>query len=764
MTANGGRGQRPRPTWRNELHEFRYHFVSQNARGLDADKEEELVALMGQQWVFISVVQETWCEDEALITERAGYTFVRTPATRSAPRGHAWGGLAVVFSPEVRAAWAVSGDKVHRFGLRVLAVHLSLCDAENRALEVMVICAYAPTSAAPAAEREEFLEQLRACVESRRSHEMLVIGGDFNAALGKRRAGQEEEPHVLGPWGAERRNAERDALLELIVEHDLCVAQSFFQKKEYFTWYHPGSRLGYQHDLWLVSKPDFKRVGDAGRRPSAAVDSDHTPVWVRLDMQRRSLQRFNRGGGGARGPSTRPAQQRHDTSALCNPEIRSNFINGVREAIDQSSPPLPPTSPPPTSLPTHTPLQDLTANRFATFSAMSEARVEELARAEDDRRAARQPSFSVLQAGVRRAADEHLPLRRQRPSPCWFTARQDELLPLIARRNATLYEYRTRPTLVAQRARESARAALRRAVRDAKRACLNVRINSLATDCKHPRVYWTALNELKGGLDRSSRVVPMRFRGPDGNLCEKDEDNANVLRAQLDSVYNRSTSVDQSVLELLPQLPRMDELADEPSAAEVAGHLKKAKKGKAPGDSGIAVECFQALADDAETLDAVHSSILDFWRSETACFEEWRVGRLKLLPKKGEPSDPSNLRGIMLLDKCGRNGLSLSTGLCQAAWWRTALSRSPVRKPPPGRNDCDSGGRRGTIPYHTMLLDAMAKVVASIVESRLALLLSKVSCFRRWAWSTRMASFAGAAVRTASSRSRWPCSSGKSTA
>jgi hypothetical protein len=95
---------------------------------------------------------------------------------------------------------------------------------------------------------------------------------------------------------------------------------------------------------------------------------------------------------------------------------------------------------------------------------------------------ARLSSFGVLQACVRGAADEHLPRRRRRPSLSWFTARQDELLPLITRRNATLHEYRTRPTLALRRARESARAALRSAVRDGKRVWLNERISSIATD------------------------------------------------------------------------------------------------------------------------------------------------------------------------------------------------------------------------------------------------------------------------------------------
>jgi hypothetical protein len=58
-------------------------------------------------------------------------------------------------------------------------VRLTVRDGEDKVLEVMVVCAFAPTTAAPAAEKDEFLAQLSACIASHRSHEVLMIGGDF---------------------------------------------------------------------------------------------------------------------------------------------------------------------------------------------------------------------------------------------------------------------------------------------------------------------------------------------------------------------------------------------------------------------------------------------------------------------------------------------------------------------------------------------------------------------------------------------------------
>jgi exonuclease III len=101
-----------------------------------------------------------------------------TPAVRSAARGRASGGLAIVLSPAARRAWADSGEEVYHLSSRVLAVRLTVRDGEDKGLEVVVACAYAPTTAA---EKNEFPEQLRACIASRRSHKALVTGGDFNA-------------------------------------------------------------------------------------------------------------------------------------------------------------------------------------------------------------------------------------------------------------------------------------------------------------------------------------------------------------------------------------------------------------------------------------------------------------------------------------------------------------------------------------------------------------------------------------------------------
>jgi hypothetical protein len=102
---------------------------------------------------------------------------------------------------------------------------------------------------------------------------------------------------------------------------------------------------------------------------NALVESDHRPVWLRLDVPRRSLQRFNRGRRGelpARAPSAGPARPvTHVTSALRDPVTRAKYVSHLREAIrDHPSPlPSPSTFSPPPPPATITPLPDQTSNR-----------------------------------------------------------------------------------------------------------------------------------------------------------------------------------------------------------------------------------------------------------------------------------------------------------------------------------------------------------------------------------------------------------------
>jgi hypothetical protein len=261
---------------------------------------------------------------------------------------------------------------------------------------------------------------------------------------------------------------------------------------------------------------------------------------------------------------------------------------------------------------------------------------------------------SVIMASIKYAAEEVLlpasTQSRRKPSPDWFRRRESVLLPLIKDRNVQLAHYISAKTSSTHRAWKEARARVKKAVLQAKCAWVRERADALTPDCKDQYLYWNNVNELVRGLNDVQPQVPMRFRNKDDDgLCTSSEENADVLANHLHRIFNRDTRVDRTVLDEIKQRPERPSLADEPTQEEIAKLLRKLKNGKAPGTSGIPAEAFKAMADHPQALDALHTEMLEFWRSQE-CADDWVVGRLRMLPKKGDHTCPSNWRPIMLLE------------------------------------------------------------------------------------------------------------------
>ena len=65
----------------------------------------------------------------------------------------------------------------------------------------------------------------------------------------------------------------------------------------------------------------------------------------------------------------------------------------------------------------------------------------------------------------------------------------------------------------------------------------------------------------------------------------------------------------------------------------------------------------QALASSEEGLEQIAQVIAESLQGTN--FEEWKLSKLKILPKEGDLSDPNNWRPIMLLDVLQKTTSSL---------------------------------------------------------------------------------------------------------
>ena len=121
-----------------------------------------------------------------------------------------------------------------------------------------------------------------------------------------------------------------------------------------------------------------------------------------------------------------------------------------------------------------------------------------------------------------------------------------------------------------------------------------------------------------------------------------------MFRSHFEKLYGRESSYDASILDLLEQLPVVSDCDHPPTVDKIRRAVGKLKD-RAPGESGLTPQTWKALASNPVTFELIRSIVLDFWDNELTP-SEWETGLLKILPKKGDLSQPGKYRGIMLLE------------------------------------------------------------------------------------------------------------------
>ena len=129
-------------------------------------------------------------------------------------------------------------------------------------------------------EKVAFFEELSDTINKVKDTEDLIVMGDFNGRVGKRRTPWEEH---LGPYSDQETqcNENGELLLGLCAEHDLIITNTWFQhrKSHIKTWYKWNNLdQASQIDFILTRRTTRKTVRDARAIPNYVIDTDHRPV------------------------------------------------------------------------------------------------------------------------------------------------------------------------------------------------------------------------------------------------------------------------------------------------------------------------------------------------------------------------------------------------------------------------------------------------------------------------------------------------------
>ena len=216
---------------------------SQNSRGLRATDLEEVLATMKTQSVFAWALQETWRVGDSIERHEEGFVAIHHgPPERLSRRGSL--GVSIVLSPEAWTGFKKCGCKREYYGLRIIAVSTLVKDDKGEEVKIRLLSAYAPHSGCTEVEKVEYESQLALAIESCGEDEILLVGSDTNASVGRRTAQQvrDDDDGVQSPVGAfglEWSNAAGTRLASFVGLRQLCLPTTFFQKSESSipTWY-----------------------------------------------------------------------------------------------------------------------------------------------------------------------------------------------------------------------------------------------------------------------------------------------------------------------------------------------------------------------------------------------------------------------------------------------------------------------------------------------------------------------------------------------
>ncbi|KAK6757114.1 hypothetical protein RB195_015125 [Necator americanus] len=135
---------------------------------------------------------------------------------------------------------------VDRLSDRLMAVKVDTGEVELR-----VVSAYAPQMGCSEEEKTCFWEDLEQYVQSLKSEEVLLIGGDFNGHIGSRKDGFES---CHGGYGYGARNDDGLRILEYAVASDLIIANTQYRKRKSHLITYTSGGCETHINLWMLRR------------------------------------------------------------------------------------------------------------------------------------------------------------------------------------------------------------------------------------------------------------------------------------------------------------------------------------------------------------------------------------------------------------------------------------------------------------------------------------------------------------------------------
>ena len=454
---------------------------------------------------------------------------------------------------------------------------------------IHLISAYAPTLAAESEVKDKFYEDLQKAFKQIPEKEDVFILGDFNARVGSE---QETWPTCLGHFGMGKMNENGQRLLEFCSNNHLCITNTFYNGKDRHrvSWRHPRSGHWHQIDFVIVRKRDLNSVKSTRSFHSADCNTDHLLILTKTKLISKSTHR-----------SERPKKPKINLTHISDSELKSAFQNQIEDQlleIDESCPE-----------------KMWTCIKTAIYGSASQVFGESKISRTD-----------------------------------WIEANASTLVPLIETKRAALLAY-NRTT--SERDLNKLRAAKSTLQREARR-CANTYWENLCADIQMAsdtgdirRMYEKIRTALGPQINK---VAPLKSLSGE-QITDKHKQMERWVE-HYSCLYSQERSVDESLQEVIPQLPEMTELDHDPTEDELAKAIDELASGKSSGNDNIPAEILKENKDII--LPHIYKLLILCWKRGEIPQDMKDANIVTLYKNKGDKGDCNNYRGISLLNITGK--------------------------------------------------------------------------------------------------------------
>lgn len=558
-----------------------------NIRGLSG-KEDELVQEFQRTKLDILGITETKKKGSGEMEMEGDHLLIYSGVDEN---DRARGGVGCIISSRYRkfvGDWSAIDE-------RILKIEMKF------GFNTTILVVYGPNEDGRVAEKDAFWERLNEIVEDVRGR--LIVIGDINGRVGKK---DEETGEVIGMHGEEERNNNGRRLINFCILNDMIVANTFFQHKEIHKYTREVKSRGEKSiiDYVLINRGNRKEVVDVRVRRGPEIYSDHYLLEAVMRMKVDEEEKDAKQGG----PSKRRKQVVKNIRSyrLREPEIAERYKSRIEEEMEGLK---------------------------VTSADMT---VEDL--------------WNTMKLKILNTASEICGITATgggRKQTRWWNSDIQEQVKIKKRRWREYLQGRTND---AYEIYKRQRTAVKEMIASAKRRAWEEFGEKMERDSKgNQKLFFRVLKNLR----RGKQGCMGRVRDRQGRIVNEEEEIMKRWREYFEELLN--VEDDQQREDIQPEVYEaeveeerhlQEEEEEEVQIEEVLVAVKMLKRGKAAGHDKITAEMIQNMGGKGyKLLTELYNKI---WLGERIP-EDWEIGIVVPLFKKGDSKDCNNYRGITLL-------------------------------------------------------------------------------------------------------------------